>query len=1397
MRKLNLVFLAGLLAVLAALGLGIHCARSYQLRRNAWRLLERARRAEVNRDFETAAESLNQYLNIKRLDGPIWKWYARLVDQRYAEGPARVQAYLACEEALRHNPGDQELERRCADLALELERYTDARRHFALLHARGSKDSHGEPDDAELEDLLGQCERAESNFPKAETYFRKAIGHHPGQIASYDHLARMLRVDLAQRVKGDLLIDAMVKANAQSARAYLTRWRYHSDFHLPGRERDIEQALRLDPKDPDVLAAAAELSEQKGDLAAARQYCQKGLSLAPKNAAFPVKLAQLDLRAGHADQAEAVLRAAVLAHPKRELWYLLADLLIGQGKIDGKDNALDYIERLRKGGLHEGYLKYLEARASFRREKWSQAIAEIDVALARLVTDAPTIARLNVMLAECAGRLGRDEQRLAALRQAARDETTLAIAGPALARELARSGKLDAAAKLHMQLMNRRPESRLDLARLCLQKVRRQPREERNWHDVEESLQQAEKALPKHTEELTLLRCELLTDQGRLAEARALLEAACTKDSRSVRYRAALVQIARSQGDPIQALEILEHAEKELGQKLDFRLARLSLCVSQGGSEARAAIRELASARGELTVSDQPVFLEALARAAYRLSDVPMARHCLRELLTVESGNLSVMMALFDMTLEADDRTEAADLLGKIRRVEGEEGTLWRYGQAVYLMNVARRDKTVGLDTAYTLASEILSRRPEWWGGPFLQGAIAELKGDLDTAIVEYLHSLELGNSQPSLARRLVGLLNQRQDFDRINRVLQAFQERGVALEDLAALAASSAIQSKDFHRGVALARQAFPSTSTRASDHLSLGRLLQSAGHIEEAGKELRRAVELDPEHPDARLAYVRHLVQARQVDQARAAVEAARVALPPDRSTVTLAQCFALLGDSKEAEARVRAALAEKPTDPVRLRLAAGFYADQRRFDEARPLLNLLADPNTAAPASDVAWANRTRALIDLGSSRPTAFEEALGHVEQNLKANPSDIDDRRLRAVLLAARTSRRTEAIDQLEALEKKNGLGPEEQFLLACLYHAQGRPTSYRAKMLQILSVKNKNPRDLAHFVAFLIGRNALDEASHWLAELELQEPQGLAAFELRAALLKAGKQNQKLLSFLQERARSNPDRIGAVARLLERFGFRSEAEAAFMADSGRAPKDHEPLLGLAGFLARQNRPTEAIEILKRASATCRPERLAAAALDVYEAASATEAQRAQIEAWLVAGIREGRQAIGLVPKLATIRLRQGRPDEAEALLREALSGDPHNPQALNDLAWILAQRRDKGNQRSESLKESLDLINRAIDVAGENAAVLDTRAAVFLELARVDQALQDLQRSLSLRPGSRASHFHLARANLLANNKPGALRAFRRAEELGLNLETVDALERTLYLRLRDELRAQ
>ena len=484
MRKLNLVFLLGVVMAVLVLGGAAYLARGRQVQRNASALLDRARKDEEQGKASKAAEALGQYLSLRPRDGDTWRWYARVLDEVTTDSRRHDQVYLVYEEALRYNPDDPALERRCVDLALELrpERTADAKRHLKALLTRaaekleqGTEVSSAAMELAELKELEGKCLLLEADFEAAANAYNEAISYDPTRLICYVQRARLDRNELHKDPKdADAEIEWMVANNPESGPAHLNRFRYLSEFRPPAPDSDLKKALKLSPENPEVLLTAALVSEQKKNPTAARSYLEKGLKLHPQNAELPLALAGLETRDGHLDRAESVLRQADQANPSVDLAFELAATLIAQNKIDGKDQAADYIARLarlRDAGVGDTLVRYLEVQILYQRKQWAEAIPRIEAARTVLRSVPRLAAPLNLMLVECYSRVGADEQRLDALRQAAEGGRALESTRIEFGRALARAGKLDEAVAVLSPLAEGKPELKLDLVSILIQKA--------------------------------------------------------------------------------------------------------------------------------------------------------------------------------------------------------------------------------------------------------------------------------------------------------------------------------------------------------------------------------------------------------------------------------------------------------------------------------------------------------------------------------------------------------------------------------------------------------------------------------------------------------------------------------------------------------------------------------------------------------------------------------------------------------------------------------------------------------------------------------------------------------------------------------------------------------------
>ena len=352
---------------------------------------------------------------------------------------------------------------------LRPERTADAKRHLKALLTRaaekleqGAEVSSAAMEFAELKELEGKCLLLEADFEAGANAYSEAISYDPTRLICYVQRARLDRNELRKDPKdADDEIEWMVANNPESGPAHLDRFRYLSEFRPPAPDSDLKKALELAPENPEVLLTAALVAEQKKDPAAARSYLEKGLKLHPQNADFAMALAQLETRDGHLDLAESVLRRADQANPSVDLAFELAETLIAQNKIDDKDQAAGYIARLRDAGVGDTLVRYLEAQILYQRKQWAEAIPRIEAARTVLRSVPRLATPLNLMLVECYSRVGSDEQRLNALRQAAEGDRALESTRIEFGRALARAGKLDEAVAVLSPLAERSPSSGL------------------------------------------------------------------------------------------------------------------------------------------------------------------------------------------------------------------------------------------------------------------------------------------------------------------------------------------------------------------------------------------------------------------------------------------------------------------------------------------------------------------------------------------------------------------------------------------------------------------------------------------------------------------------------------------------------------------------------------------------------------------------------------------------------------------------------------------------------------------------------------------------------------------------------------------------------------------------
>jgi tetratricopeptide (TPR) repeat protein len=604
---------------------------------------------------------------------------------------------------------------------------------------------------------------------------------------------------------------------------------------------------------------------------------------------------------------------------------------------------------------------------------------------------------------------------------------------------------------------------------------------------------------------------------------------------------------------------------------------------------------------------------------------------------------------------------------------------------------------------------------------------------------------------------------------------------------DLQRLAATVSVRNSDLRRAQDIARQFQAGNSTNYRDHLWVGQVLGANRQPSaEAEKALRRAVELAEKLPETWVALVQYLAGIGQSKAALIEIDRAHTKLPPEQAPLALAQCYEVVGDFERAGEQYLKAMQARPTDVQVRRTVVSFCLRIGRSKDAETHLRAILTGKLKAAETDVSWARRTLALTLANSSNPASFPEALALVGlkaddrgnvTTLKAGAQEepVEDLIARARVLAThyRQPLRHKAIALFEEIGKRQALPPDDQLLLAQLYLANGPDDLWWAKarelMQGLVTTHARNPLYLGQYAQVLLDRGDTREAAKIIAKIEQVEKGrqtadgAFGSIELKARVLELQGKGQEALALLKSYV---------------------EADRA----------KTERLLLFAGLHGRLGQLKESLELFEGGLTKCPPEAVCGASLAVLHAVEtnnrvapdAWQQFGARVEQWLKGELQKTPENVVLQLQLADLLDLLGRAAEAETVYRQVLKQDGRNLVALNNLAWLLAQR-------SGGSEEGMKLINQAIELYGARPVFLDTRAVLALGLGQTPQAITDLQQAIRDAP-TPSKYFHLMRAHLRANDRRAAQTAFQQATAAGLTVNRLPRSEREEYRRLAADL---
>jgi cellulose synthase operon protein C len=1370
----------------------------------------------ATREYADAMDHLKVLLNSTPDNAELIELKARC---QAAEGDD-ADAVATLDDAIEAAPG--RLESYALQASLVEERLKDRARAQAILETMVSKNQ----DNARAFVIRGSYRldhRLASRVSTSETEEPDAPPAAPLDASEQEQQALSLALDDARKA---LELEELKPRDKFDRNTIIFAVRCFLANKLPEEARKYAvQGEQLFPNDPAIYALLADVELQTEHRAEAIVWLKKGVEVSP-------------------------------ASERQDLLWNLCNLYLEVNTLDKDDD--EYVQEglrtLRKSKYPKPLLDYLEARIKTVQEpkQWLEASVMLEKNRAQLVSWPDLAKQADYLLGKCYEAMGNTDLQLIAYRRAANVDplwipARTGVAGAYFAMQrydeafieyAAVNNLLHAAGKSNVGV-------RLQLTRLMfLSNLYRRSDVDRDWDRVMGELDLIEAFSPNSTQ-VAILRAEVLVAQRKDSDAVILLQKARENSPEDLDPWLGLASIAERRGDSAEAQKILDDAQAKLGDSVRIRLVRARLLVNQRDPGAKEALRKLAEQPSPAFDQEQTTQLySGLAGLSLLLEDYDETARLCKAVAKARSSDMQVRLLLFDTAIRATEwpiqerLSVMSDVLSEMQKIGGNSPQ-WHYGMAVELRIRADEAKSKGDDAlrrkcfkdARQHLREAAAVRATWARIPLLLANIDLEEKDESAALENYLAAIQLGEEEPAIVTRALRLLNQRREFQKADDLVRRLgldkKATGPFSNEMIQMAAEASLQLSDQrNRAIDLVTNQFKARN--AAEYMWVAEKLRVLGEELKAEDNFLKAIEFDETAPDPWVALIFFYGRTNQPAKAFAAFEQAEKKIARDQVSAALARCIEFTGKSfEEMEARNLADLKASPGDVAVIRRTVEFYLRQKKPLKAEKLLEQIIKGESSATDNDRAWARRNLALALLSRGDQPSNKQAISLLDENLKSDSASDADRRAKVVVLTRMPNPRysEEAIRLLEGLIKDPRTADprqlaEDRYAIAEIYLKLGNKDEFNARMRALLKDHANERRFVERYVAFLesVGTDeAKEEAISWMERLERssvvqkQDPFTAMTYSIQTLYLRERfddilKATDEFITDSAIDANERRIRTARAAALLEYYAarhyrgaqtataqseeskglvkrFLEKAEELFRRNAAENPQE---ALALAAFFSRHERLDDALEILESAGTSAQAGGITAVAISIMISPKATSLQLNRIDAFLRAAVEKQERNVLLVQALADLQSWRQEYEEAEALYREVLSkGD--NPLVLNNLALLLALLGKGGT-------EPLTLIERAVELAGWEPSLLDSRATINLMLGNPQLATPDLITAIE-KQASPLNYFHKAQVEWRLGQKEAARASMAKADEMGLQANNLHPLERKNYRQFIEELR--
>ena len=560
----------------------------------------------------------------------------------------------------------------------------------------------------------------------------------------------------------------------------------------------------------------------------------------------------------------------------------------------------------------------------------------------------------------------------------------------------------------------------------------------------------------------------------------------------------------------------------------------------------------------------------------------------------------------------------------------------------------------------------------------------------------------------------------------------------------------------------------------------VNLAEIYSRVNRVGDAVREAEAVLKVNPDQEDAHrlLAnlYLHNLGEAQPEKVAKDSLNKAiehfealtRLDPTDTESYVTLGRLYRLNNEPSKAEEIFRKALNADPNSKGALVYLAQLYSDQGAYDQTVELLKKI-------PESE----RDVQTLFSLGLAYLQAgdFDNATATYEKALAQEPENLDVRRAYAEALLRR-GKTVEARTELQRVLKSDPEDGNSHLRLGQLDRQEGNFDSARKELERAKTLMPENPEVPYQQVLLEDAMGNDDQAIEILQGLlkQSERPEGRyttaeahnrAAFLERLGLIYRNqeKYDRALETFRQILGLGDSEAPQGEALIIETLRLKREPQKAMLAADAaveKYPKDRALISLRATLLAERGRLQEAIPALQgllNGGPSDRETYLTIA--QVYSQAKRYgDAEDAVRKSLALAPKPEDQEFARFM--LGSVYERQKKYDLAEEEFKKVLGMNPSNAAAANYLGYLLADRGVR-------LEESVQYIQKALQVDPNNGAYLDSLGWAYYKMKRFDLAQPPLERAARLVSNDPTILEHLGHVYVGLGKKQQAQEEWERA----------------------------